>query len=59
MLGEFDCSNKMSKFNSAIYYDSKGNVLQRSNDEKDWENLTPETIQELLFTKFANALIRI
>lgn len=51
MLGEFDCSNKMSKFNSTIYYDSKGNVLQRSNDEADWENITPETIQELLFTK--------
>lgn len=51
MLGEFDCSNKMSKFNSTIYYDSKGNVLQRTNDETDWENITPETIQELLFTK--------
>ena len=51
MIGEFDCSNKMSKFNSTIYYDSKGNVLQRANDETDWENITPETIQELLFTK--------
>jgi tetratricopeptide (TPR) repeat protein len=51
MLGEFDCSNKMSKFNSTIYYDSKGNVLQRTNDETDWENITPETIQELLFKK--------
>lgn len=51
MLGEFDCGNKMSKFNSTIYYDSKGNVLQRSNDETGWENITPETIQELLFTK--------
>lgn len=51
MLGEFDCGNKMSKFNSTIYYDSKGNVVQRSNDETAWENITPETIQELLFNK--------
>ncbi|MBS1750424.1 MAG: tetratricopeptide repeat protein [Bacteroidetes bacterium] len=51
MLAEFDCTSKMSKFNSTVYYDSKGNVLQRSTNETDWEDITPETIQELLFTK--------
>lgn len=51
MLAEFDCINKMSKFNSTVYYDSKGNVLQRSTNETNWEDITPETIQELLFTK--------
>ena len=39
------------KYDSAICYDSKGNVLQRSNDEKDWENIIPDTIAEVLFTQ--------
>lgn len=51
ILAEFYCTSKMSKFNSTVYYDSKGNVLQRSTNETDWEDITPETIQELLFTK--------
>lgn len=51
MLLEFDCNSRQSKSYSTIYYDSKGNVLYRSNEETDWEDITPETILETVFNK--------
>lgn len=50
-LVEFECTNKQAKFYSTIYYDSKGNVLQRSTQDKDWEDIAPETILSAVFNK--------
>ena len=43
-LVEFECTNKQAKFYSTIYYDSKGNVLQRSTQDKDWRDIAPAAI---------------
>jgi clan AA aspartic protease (TIGR02281 family) len=51
ILSEFDCINRKSKFLSTIVYDSKGNVLKRNSNETEWEDIAPDTIQEVLFTK--------
>lgn len=51
MLLACDCSNKVFKIYSSIFYDSKGKVIHNSNDETDWENIVPETVMEAIFNK--------
>jgi tetratricopeptide (TPR) repeat protein len=45
---EIDCSGPKIKAASYIRYDSQGNAL-RSGSEKDWQNIAPETLGELLY----------
>jgi tetratricopeptide (TPR) repeat protein len=45
---EIDCSRQKIKAASYIRYDSQGNAL-RSGSEKDWQNVAPETLGELLY----------
>ena len=50
-LAACDCYSKQFKFYSTVFYNSKGNVIQSSNDETDWENIIPETIMQAIFNK--------
>lgn len=50
-LNEFDCSDRMSKINSVIYYDSKGTVIKSSDEETNWANIIPDTIGESILRK--------
>lgn len=45
---EIDCSGQKIKAASYIRYDSQGNAL-RSGSEKDWQNIAPDTLGELLY----------
>ncbi len=50
-LNEFDCSDRMSKINSVIYYDSKGTVITSSDEKTNWKNIIPDTIGESILKK--------
>ena len=50
-LVEIDCIERKLKYNTIIWYDSKGNVILSKDEESDWRNVVPETIGEQLFKK--------
>ena len=54
VLFEFDCLDRKIKYDSVIYYDSKGNTIKSSDTERDWTNVFPDSGGEFLLDKVCN-----
>lgn len=50
-LFEINCNDRKVKIDSNIYYDSKGNIIESSDTEGDWENAIPDSNGEFLLEK--------
>lgn len=46
-----DCFSNQYKYYESILYNSKGEVIESTNEESEWKNLIPETIMESVFKK--------
>jgi len=49
---EFDCKKKLTRRKEYIWYDDKGNVLDKyKNENSNWKNIIPESPLEILYDK--------
>ena len=50
-LFEINCNDRKVKIDSNIYYDSQGNIIERSDAVGDWENAIPDSNGEFILDK--------
>jgi hypothetical protein len=51
-MDEFDCKKKLTRRNEYIWYDDKGNVLDKLKKENgDWKNIISKSQFDILYNK--------
>jgi hypothetical protein len=51
-MDEFDCKKKLTRRNEYIWYDDKGNVLDKYKKENsEWKNIVPDSVSEELYKR--------
>ena len=50
-LVEFNCIDRKIKFDKVIYYNMKGNKIDESDDERNWTDIIPDSVEQSLFDK--------